>query len=43
MLVRLPAEFVRGQVILFAVGDGRSRMCVGGKVMQFGGSLVWSL
>jgi hypothetical protein len=43
MLVRLPAEFMCHQVILCAVGNGRGRMCVGGKIVQFGGSLMWPL
>jgi hypothetical protein len=33
MLVRLLAELVSGQVILFAVGDGGGRVGVGRKVM----------
>jgi hypothetical protein len=30
MLVCLPAEFVSGQVIFLAMGDGRSRVGMGG-------------
>jgi hypothetical protein len=43
MLLRLFAEFVRRQMIFFAMGDGGGQMCVGGKIMQFRGSFVRSL
>lgn len=43
MLVRLFAQLVSGQVIFFAVGDGRRRVRVGRKVVKFCSSLVWSL
>jgi hypothetical protein len=43
ILVRLFAEFVSGQLIFFAMGDGRHRVRVGGKVVEFCGSLVCSL
>jgi hypothetical protein len=43
ILVRLFAELVSDQLILFAMGDGRSRVRVSRKVVEFCSSLVWSL
>jgi hypothetical protein len=43
MLVRLLAKLVSGEVIFFAMGYSRCRMCVSSKVVEFCSSLVWSL
>ena len=43
MFVRLFAELVSIEVILFAMGDSRRRVSVGRKVVKFCSSLVWSL
>jgi hypothetical protein len=43
ILVRLFAELVSDQLILFAVGDGRNRVRVSRKVVELCGSLVFSL
>jgi len=43
ILVRLFAEFVSDQLIFFDMGDGRNRVRVGRKVVEFCSSLVWSL
>jgi hypothetical protein len=43
MLVRLLAEFVSSQMIFFAMGDGRGRVRVGRKVVEFRSSLMKSL
>ena len=43
MFVRLFAELVSIEVILFAMGDSRRRVRVGRKVVEFCSSLVWSL
>ena len=43
MFVRLFAELVSIEVILFAMGDSRRRVRVGRKVVEFCSSFVWSL
>jgi hypothetical protein len=43
MFVRLFAELVSSQVILFAMGNSRGRVRVGREVMEFCSSLVFSL
>jgi hypothetical protein len=43
MFVRLPAEFVSGEVILLVMGDGRDRVGVGSKVVQLCDSIVRTL
>jgi hypothetical protein len=43
MFVRLFAQLVSGEVILFAMGDSRRRVRVGRQVVEFCSSLVWSL
>jgi hypothetical protein len=43
MLVRLPGEFVRGQVVPFAVGDSSRGVSVGRKIMHFCELIVWTL
>lgn len=43
MLVRLSAEFVSGSMIAFVVSDRGGSVGVGGKVVEFGGSIVRAL
>jgi hypothetical protein len=43
MFVRLFAELVSREVIFFAMGDSRNRVCVGRKVVKFCSSLVCPL
>jgi hypothetical protein len=43
VFVRLFAEFVSGEMISLAVGDGRGRVGVGRKAVEFCGSIVRAL
>jgi hypothetical protein len=43
MLARLLAEFMSRQMVFFAMGDGRGRMRVSRKVVEFRSSLMKSL
>jgi hypothetical protein len=43
MLVRLFAELLSSEVIFFSMGDSCCRVRVGRKVVEFCGSLMWSL
>ncbi len=40
VLQRLPGEFLPGLMILFLMGFGGASMCVGGGIVQLGGSLM---
>jgi hypothetical protein len=41
--MRLLGELVRGKVVAFAVGGGRSLMGVGCFVVELCGTIVWAL
>jgi hypothetical protein len=43
MLVRLPGEFVRGEIVAFTVGGCSGGVGVGRKVVQFSGAVVIAL
>jgi hypothetical protein len=42
-LMRLPAEFVGGQMVSLTVGSGGGLVGVGGKIVKFRGSIVRTL
>jgi len=43
MLMRLFGEFMGGEMVTFAVGGSRSRVRVGGKIVELCNSIVWCL